>query len=82
MQNYYIRFGRRYPLPSTAEILDELSSDYVPGYVRKSWAQYGFAKLGPADTMLANAHDETSGASIMREEHHESSHTTVKSFRP
>jgi hypothetical protein len=47
MQNYYVRFGRRHGIPSTAEILDELRSDYVPGYVRKSWAQFGFTKPGP-----------------------------------
>lgn len=48
MQNYYVRFGRRHSIPSTAEILDELCSDYVPGYVRKSSAQYGFTKSGAA----------------------------------
>ena len=47
MQNYYVRFGRRHSIPSTAEILDELRSDYVPDYVRKSWAQFGFTKSGP-----------------------------------
>jgi hypothetical protein len=46
MQNHYIRFGRRYRLPSTVEIHDELRADFVPGYVHKSWAQYGFAKPG------------------------------------
>jgi hypothetical protein len=44
MHNYYVRFGRRHKFPSTVEILDELRSDLVPGYFRKSWAQHGFAK--------------------------------------
>lgn len=42
MQAHYTRFGRRYRIPSTMEILDELRSGYLPGYVRKSWAQFGF----------------------------------------
>ena len=44
MKSYYIRFGRRHPLPSTLEILDELRHACVPGYVRKSWAQDGFRR--------------------------------------
>jgi hypothetical protein len=73
MQNYYVRFGRRHPIPSTVEILDELRSGYVPGYVRKSWAQYGFVKPGLADARQENAQDETSDPSITRQDHHESS---------
>jgi hypothetical protein len=42
MRPYYVRFGRPHRLPSTVEILDELRSGYLPGYVRKSWAQDGF----------------------------------------
>jgi hypothetical protein len=44
MLSYYVRFGRRHRLPSTLEILDELRSAYLPGYVRKSWAQQGFKR--------------------------------------
>jgi hypothetical protein len=33
MQNSYIRYGRRFAIPSTAQILDELKTDFVPGYV-------------------------------------------------
>ena len=33
MQNSYIRFGRRFAIPSTAQILDELKTDFIPGYV-------------------------------------------------
>lgn len=33
MQKSYIRFGRRFVIPSTAQILDELKTDFVPGYV-------------------------------------------------
>jgi hypothetical protein len=33
MKNYYVRFGRRFAIPSTAQILDELKTDFVPGYV-------------------------------------------------
>jgi hypothetical protein len=46
MKNYYIKYGRRHPIPSTVEILDELRSGLVPGYVRKSWAQFGFVNDG------------------------------------
>jgi hypothetical protein len=44
MHSYYVRFGRRYRLPSTIEILDELRSAYLPDYVRKSWAGEGFTR--------------------------------------
>lgn len=44
MQSYYVRFGRRHRIPSTVEILAELRSGLVPGYVRKSWAQQGFIR--------------------------------------
>ena len=44
MLPYYVRFGRRHRIPSTVEILDELRSGLVPGYVRKSWAQQGFIR--------------------------------------
>lgn len=44
MLSYYVRFGRRHRIPSTVEILDELRSGLVPGYVRKSWAQWGFSR--------------------------------------
>jgi len=44
MQNYYVKYGRRHRIPSTVEILDELRRGYVPGYVRKSWAQFGFVR--------------------------------------
>jgi hypothetical protein len=33
MQNSYIRYGRRLAIPSTAQILDELKTGFVPGYV-------------------------------------------------
>lgn len=33
MQNSYIRYGRRFAIPSTAQILDELKADFVTGYV-------------------------------------------------
>jgi hypothetical protein len=39
MLSYYVRFGHRHRIPSTVEILDELRSGLVPGYVRQSWAQ-------------------------------------------
>jgi hypothetical protein len=28
MRDFYIRFGRRVPIPSTIQALDEISSDY------------------------------------------------------
>lgn len=33
MQTSYIRYGRRYSIPSTAQILDELKAGYVKDYV-------------------------------------------------
>jgi hypothetical protein len=42
MQTSYIRFGRRYSIPSTAQVLDELKSGYVAGYVPIS---QGYKKL-------------------------------------
>jgi hypothetical protein len=33
MQTSYIRYGRRFSIPSTAQILDELKTDFVAGYV-------------------------------------------------
>jgi hypothetical protein len=33
MQKSYIRFGRKFAIPSTVQILDELKTDFVPGYV-------------------------------------------------
>jgi hypothetical protein len=33
MLGYYLRYGRRFPIPSTAQILDELKSGFVAGYV-------------------------------------------------
>jgi hypothetical protein len=68
MQNYYVRFGRRHPIPSTVEILDELRSGYVPGYVRKSWAQYGFTKSGRAGATLVRAPNDPPDAPIAQAE--------------
>ena len=33
MQTNYIRFGRRYSIPSTAQVLDELKTGFVANYV-------------------------------------------------
>ena len=33
MQTSYIKYGRRHPIPSTAQILDELKTGFVTGYV-------------------------------------------------
>ena len=33
MQSHYVRYGRRYSVPSTAQILDELKTGFVPDYV-------------------------------------------------
>ena len=33
MKTSYIRFSRRFSIPSTAQILDELKSGYVEGYI-------------------------------------------------
>jgi hypothetical protein len=49
MQTHYIRFGIKHRIPSTVSILDELRSACVPGYVRKSWTQFGFAQPGLSD---------------------------------
>ena len=39
----YIRYGRRYSIPSTAQILDELKAGFVEGYVPIS---QGYKKPG------------------------------------
>lgn len=59
MQSYYVRFGRRHRLPSTVEILDELRSGYLPGYVRKSWAQEGFSRPDVSGEKAASALEPT-----------------------
>lgn len=33
MQTSYIKYGRRHSIPSTAQILDELKTGFVEGYV-------------------------------------------------
>jgi hypothetical protein len=33
MQTSYVRYGRRFSIPSTAQILDELKTGFVEGYV-------------------------------------------------
>jgi hypothetical protein len=33
MQTSYIKYGRRHAIPSTAQILDELKTGFVKGYV-------------------------------------------------
>jgi hypothetical protein len=58
MQTHYIQYGRRHKIPSTVEILDELRADYVPGYVRKSWAQFGFVRPHANNVGSTNAFDE------------------------
>lgn len=40
MQRTYIRYGRRYSIPSTAQILDELKTGFVPGYVPVSGGDF------------------------------------------
>jgi hypothetical protein len=64
MQNYYVCFGSRHPIPSTVEILDELRSGYVPGHVRKSWAQYGFTRPGRAGAIPVHAPNESPDAQL------------------
>ena len=55
MQTSYIRFGRRYSIPSTAQVLDELKSGYVAGYVPIS---QGYKKA-PAHKTEADGHGNT-----------------------
>lgn len=33
MLGHYLRYGRRFAVPSTAQILDELKTGFVAGYV-------------------------------------------------
>jgi hypothetical protein len=33
MKDSYLRYGRRFKIPSTAQILDELKTGFIPGYV-------------------------------------------------
>lgn len=68
MQTHYIQYGRRHRIPSTVEILDELRSGYVPGYVRKSWAQFGFVKPGCDVDKSQSPRGETSAPPIVHEE--------------
>ena len=65
MLPYYVRFGRRQRIPSTVEILDELRSGLVPGYVRKSWAQDGFIRPPVSSGDAARSvYEHTSAAQI------------------
>jgi hypothetical protein len=58
MQTSYIRFGRRYSIPSTAQILDELKTGFVAGYVPIG---QGRTKPGPAiGTQQTEKSDENS----------------------
>jgi hypothetical protein len=52
MQNSYIRFGRRFAIRSTAQILDELKTDVVPGYVpiSRGWRRTSDRPAGESET--------------------------------
>jgi len=58
MQNSYIRFGRRFAIPSTAQILDELKTDFVPGYVPISRGWRRTSDRPPAKARHMNPRDE------------------------
>ena len=65
MLPYYVRFGRRHRIPSTVEILDELRSGLVPGYVRKSGAQHGLIRPPVSSGDAARSvYEHTSAAQI------------------
>lgn len=49
MQTSYIRYGRRYSIPSTAQILDELKTGFVDGYVPVSQGYQKPAEPGGSD---------------------------------
>jgi len=49
MQTSYIRYGRRYSIPSTAQLLDELKAGFVEGYVPISHGYTAPAQPGETD---------------------------------
>lgn len=54
MQTSYVKYGRRHSIPSTAQILDELKTGFVKGYVPVS---RGYDKPAGQTDSKSDAHE-------------------------
>ena len=67
MQTNYIRFGRRYSIPSTAQVLDELKTGFVANYVP---INKGYNKPSTRTAAAGETHDRPPAGTRYRTDHY------------